>query len=208
MAQKKAALKEEELKENKKKSELQSQLEILSIEQEVASAEAEARVYEEEDDRESQILDDLDIPGVDLQLNVENYLNSAHPNQGEVNFPQEINKPNIQVQHELFRTHDRRPELPYQVAPRPVVRAPTQIMVRSPERGFVQNQTDRSTIHNTTQNNYEDISRFLCIKDLLLSRLVKFTDKPETYYVWKTTFHSVTNELKLSELEELDLLQF
>jgi hypothetical protein len=53
---------------------------------------------------------------------------------------------------------------------------------------------------------YEDISRFLAKKDLLMSRLTRFSDKPESYYVWKQTFQTVTKELRVTDSEELDLL--
>ncbi len=51
-----------------------------------------------------------------------------------------------------------------------------------------------------------DIAYFLLKKDLTLSRLSKFNDQPESYPIWKANFHSVVSEVKVSAVEEFDLL--
>ena len=51
-----------------------------------------------------------------------------------------------------------------------------------------------------------DFTNFLLKKELLLSRLTKFTDKPENYRVWKVSFKNIVTELKVTAFEELDLL--
>ena len=51
-----------------------------------------------------------------------------------------------------------------------------------------------------------EFTRFLLKKDLLLSRLSSFNDKPETYTVWKASFKSIMGELNVTPFEELDLL--
>ena len=52
----------------------------------------------------------------------------------------------------------------------------------------------------------QDISRYLLKKDLLMSRLVNYNDKPETYRAWKSSFQSVARDLIASPAEEMDLL--
>ena len=51
-----------------------------------------------------------------------------------------------------------------------------------------------------------EFTRFLLKKELLLSRLSNFNDKPETYTVWKASFKSIMTELKVTPFEEMDLL--
>ena len=51
-----------------------------------------------------------------------------------------------------------------------------------------------------------DFMRFLLKKDLLLSRLTNFNDRPEHYLIWKTSFKSIMIELNVTPFEELDLL--
>ena len=51
-----------------------------------------------------------------------------------------------------------------------------------------------------------DFTNFLLKKELLLSRLNKFSDRPENYRVWKMSFKSIVAELKVTPFEELDLL--
>lgn len=51
-----------------------------------------------------------------------------------------------------------------------------------------------------------ELSRFLLRKELLLSRLACFDDRPESFNVWKATFQSIALELQVSPAEELDML--
>ena len=43
-------------------------------------------------------------------------------------------------------------------------------------------------------------------RDLAVSRLTNFNDKPEFYLSWKSSFKSVMKEAQISAAEELDLL--
>lgn len=51
-----------------------------------------------------------------------------------------------------------------------------------------------------------DFTRYLLKKDLLLSRLTNFNDKPEFYPTWKNSFKAIMQELQASPIEEMDLL--
>ena len=55
-------------------------------------------------------------------------------------------------------------------------------------------------------NTASDFTRYLLKKDLLLSRLSAFDDKPENYMVWKISFKAVMQELGTTAMEELDFL--
>jgi hypothetical protein len=58
----------------------------------------------------------------------------------------------------------------------------------------------------TEQGIATDLTRFLLKKDLLISRLTNFNDKPETYATWKASFQTILRELEVSPPEEMDLL--
>ncbi|XP_071177333.1 uncharacterized protein [Mytilus edulis] len=59
---------------------------------------------------------------------------------------------------------------------------------------------------STHQNIATDLTRFLLKKDLLLSRLTTYSDKPEMYAVWKASFKNILSELSVTAMEELDLM--
>ena len=56
------------------------------------------------------------------------------------------------------------------------------------------------------QNVASELTRFLLKKELLLSRLTHFNDKPESFAIWKTSFQSIMKELSVTSFEEMDLL--
>ncbi|XP_060571867.1 uncharacterized protein LOC132730038 [Ruditapes philippinarum] len=51
-----------------------------------------------------------------------------------------------------------------------------------------------------------DFTKYLLKKDLLISRMTVFNEKPETYQSWKQTFKSVMKEIDANPSEETDLL--
>ena len=51
-----------------------------------------------------------------------------------------------------------------------------------------------------------DLSNYLLKKDLLLHRFTAFDDSAQNYTVWKVGFVNILKELKVSPIEELDLL--
>lgn len=53
---------------------------------------------------------------------------------------------------------------------------------------------------------FPDISKFLLRRELLMSRLYRFCDKPETHFVWKSSFKNVPGDLQVSDFGQLDLL--
>ena len=52
----------------------------------------------------------------------------------------------------------------------------------------------------------DDLVKFLLRKDLTLSRLYTFNNKPENYQTWKSSFSEVMKEMSVSQSEEVDLL--
>ena len=51
-----------------------------------------------------------------------------------------------------------------------------------------------------------EITKFLLRKDLLFSRLTNYDDRPETYYAWKASFKCITEELSVTDSEQIDLM--
>ena len=51
-----------------------------------------------------------------------------------------------------------------------------------------------------------ELSQFLLKKELLLTRLTKYNDRPESYAVWKAAFRSIMSDLNVTPNEELDLM--
>ena len=57
--------------------------------------------------------------------------------------------------------------------------------------------------HVPQQNNMvSDVTNFLLKKDLLVSRLSQFCDKPNGYRVWKASFNEVIKELNVTPFKE------
>lgn len=57
-----------------------------------------------------------------------------------------------------------------------------------------------------TQSLSSDFTKFVPKKDLLLTRLTNFDDKPETYASWKNSFKNIMDELGVTPVEEVHLL--
>ncbi|XP_077369860.1 uncharacterized protein LOC144014155 [Festucalex cinctus] len=66
---------------------------------------------------------------------------------------------------------------------------------RAPLQPHIDDRTDMS-----------DITRYLVRRELVNSGLIKFNDRPENYWAWKSSFQNATGGLNLSASEELDLL--
>lgn len=60
--------------------------------------------------------------------------------------------------------------------------------------------------HTSESSQFSQLANYILKKDLMLSRITSFDDKPEHYQTWKSSFKSVSQDLKLSSPEELDLL--
>ncbi|XP_071167095.1 uncharacterized protein [Mytilus edulis] len=60
--------------------------------------------------------------------------------------------------------------------------------------------------HQQQINLTSEITRFLLRKDLLFSRLTSFNDRAESFHTWKASFKNVTDELQVSDSEQIDLL--
>ncbi|MES9969565.1 MAG: hypothetical protein ABW092_05990, partial [Candidatus Thiodiazotropha sp.] len=76
---------------------------------------------------------------------------------------------------------------------------------RGPTHGY-QNPVPQEANVSVSQPVTSELTRFLLKKDLLLSRLSHFNDKPESFAVWKASFKNIMRELSVTPFEEMDLL--
>jgi len=60
--------------------------------------------------------------------------------------------------------------------------------------------------HVDDRTGMSDITRYLVRRELVNSGLIKFNDRPESYWAWKSSFYNAIGGLNLSASEELDLL--
>lgn len=81
---------------------------------------------------------------------------------------------------------------------------PKQLVEKYLETVQIPQQYERKNVKN--QNIGNELSKFLLKKDLALSRLSVFSDKPEAYNSWKTSFQQVMKEMDVTPSEEMDLL--
>ncbi|KAK3088225.1 hypothetical protein FSP39_016350 [Pinctada imbricata] len=176
MKRKQAAIAFNEAKMKKEREDLTVEQELLSCRKEVAVAEAEASAY-----------NILDAPSK-ANSKVDSFIRTKSFVDADNNFRLANTVPKQTLNHD------------------------------APD--FVPNYTsfhqtvppDFAPIHTSTQQPaardpyVTDFTRYLLKKDLLLSRLTCFDDKPENYRTWKVSFKTVMNELNVSSLEELDML--
>ena len=57
-----------------------------------------------------------------------------------------------------------------------------------------------------TPNPTEPLAQYLAQRDLVSSGLYQFDDKPENYCAWYSSFVSATSEVRLTPIQELDLM--
>lgn len=69
--------------------------------------------------------------------------------------------------------------------------------------------TSVSTNNEAGKNStVSDLTKCIMKKDLLLSRLTQFNDRPEQYFSWKCSFKNITRELETTSTEELETDKF
>ncbi|CAC5372360.1 unnamed protein product [Mytilus coruscus] len=173
-----------ELQIQKQRSDLKSNLNILKQKREVAEAEAELSAVKELSEEENAIENNLKDQGLDLPQSspseiVQNYVKNQIL---DVNI-MKLNETDKVVGHNL----------------NPPVKEFTTVKNCAP--------------HTTTEptkfypaSGVMDLTRYIMKKDLLMSRLSTFDDKPERYCSWKNSFLNILRELDATDSEQLDIL--
>ena len=179
----------------RKKSELQIQLKLIEEKKEIAAAQAEADVLESSLSSNGGSVRLRNIPKSDPVVRTAEFVASQSQTQLVLDptaqdFVPQTTQSNPHVINQSPNGLDS------QVHP---VNESQQTHVVYPPTAFVSKQ-------DTSSNLVSDFGKFLLKKDLLLSRLSVFTEKPENYMVWKNSFKSIMAELCATAFEELDLL--
>ncbi|XP_076102049.1 uncharacterized protein LOC143071561 [Mytilus galloprovincialis] len=223
----KAQMQQEAARVSREKAELKAKFNLLEAQREAAAAEAEARILEYDD---SQAYSDLPDEKEDPLQRVQDFVNKLPVSTAvkEVTGPQK--KKQIPVKIEL--SHEAPAFVP-SVALNLPSQTPEVLPTRTkssdvnvfPDLGTItgigkqgvsekipvlhQNQGVKEEIpiaHQQQINLTSEITRFLLRKDLLFSRLTSFNDRAESFHTWKASFKNVTDELQVSDSEQIDLL--
>ncbi|XP_063406648.1 uncharacterized protein LOC134690611 [Mytilus trossulus] len=171
-----------ELEVQKQRSELKSNLNILKHKREIAEAEAELTAVKEILDEENAIDSNwkdrgLNLPESSASEIVKSYITNQRP---KVYVPvEEETKLNPHVQEFVPST-----------------------ILQKEFKTFQPQQT----VHVSESPGIIDLTKYIMKKDLLISRLSTFDDKPERYCSWKNSFNNILRELDATDSEQLDLL--
>ncbi|VDI39508.1 Hypothetical predicted protein [Mytilus galloprovincialis] len=186
-----------ELEVQKKRSDLESNLTVLKHKREVAEAEAELSVVKEvlEDKCDSISNKSGKLPDNEICTSeiVKSYVASQRP---EVCVPVEETKLN--------------PYVPEFV---PSTTLPKEIKTSQPQQTMLVSETPVYRLDSEKTNTNQipspgiiDLTKYIMKKDIMLSRMSQFDDKPEKYCSWKRSFKNIMKELDATSPEELDLL--
>lgn len=169
------------------KANLETDIELLNKQKEFAIFAAETNALESRSEPSIKI--DF-LPQEDPMDRVENFVNKQYELHNTTCLKQEpisdpyFEKPTI--------INDMKPPVTQECKPN-VTYEPKQL----PE-------ANTCTIDNINIGN--DLTKFLLRKDLSLSRLSNFNDRPEAYHTWKSSFCDVMREMGVGPSEEMDLL--
>ncbi|XP_070203432.1 uncharacterized protein [Littorina saxatilis] len=193
--QKKKALLEEENKiaqarNERLKQECEAELRVLSDEKEAAAADAEANFLEAAEENSAARSRRSISPNSKLKRTQE-YVQNLHTWETRQNDTAPLqsgdtdNKPDEKRQPDTTSVHPR-------------------FNLSAQAKAF-----DPHLNHHAapkTSADASDLSRFLLKKELMLSRLTPFNEKPESFAVWQNSFRAIMLDLDATPQEELDLL--
>ncbi|XP_061180594.1 uncharacterized protein LOC133189205 [Saccostrea echinata] len=167
----------------RKKAELETELECLDAQKELATAQAELRAREE-DNGDIDNLTRTSISNIDSSERTRKFIE-------EVNLLRNLESVSATENVEYTQ---------------PKVSAANNTATHSPicEPSFSLNPEARP--FESQKDNLVNLASFMLKKDLMLTRLVNFDDKPENFVAWKASFKSVVQDALVTPLEELDLL--
>ena len=164
----------------RQKASFDADLEFLSHQKELEACVAETNILELKSDHAS-VRVELDLSDEDPMIRVENFVNRQSQS--------------LQQQEAIKTEHHDRSE---------------PLTERQECQDTVVKQEIQEPIENIKTDKppsyADDLVKFLLRKDLTLSRLYTFNDKPENYQTWKSSFSEVMKEMSVSQSEEMDLL--
>jgi len=102
-------------------------------------------------------------------------------------------KPQLPVKDEKL---DLSQDLVYELQPEPAITP-----LNPSAKTFVP-----TSIENAETKAAAELGQFFLKKELLISRLTEFNEKPETYEAWKISFKRLVTDLKMTPSDELEML--
>ena len=186
------------------RAEFEAELHLLSVEKDAATTEAELRVLQEEDGSQLDALSEAvperhnDLTDSHPFLETRRVLNFSPGQENEltnVNIQQLLETRHIQTNAStdggLPQAHSSPLQEPPSLRTLELLQSSGHEPITSPDQWMF---------------NFLSFSRFLMKKELLMSRLKNYNDRPESFAAWKATFQSIMQELQVSKEEEIDLL--
>ncbi|XP_061170421.1 uncharacterized protein LOC133179742 [Saccostrea echinata] len=170
----------------RKKAEIDAELELLTLKRKAAETKTEADFLESEHSRSSSKHSSIhSLPKDDPMLRTEKYIDQLSKDTEDKIRESEISK--LEVQHVNA------------VCTNPNTKDP-------PDRHCYMLNPEAPPYVPNPYTPASDFTKFLLKKDLLLTRLVNFNDRPESFASWKSSFQTVMRELGVNPNEEIDLL--
>ena len=186
----------------RKKSELQIQLKLIEERKETAAAKAEAEALESSLGSNGNSVKLSQLPKSDPEVRTAEFVTSQTlPTQTEPPLGLNPTVPDFVPGNMEQSAHYINPTsaVLYSQGEPMIIPQQSRVVYSPFTPAVIPNQDNSSTL-------VSDFSKFLLKKDLLLSRLSVFTEKPENYMVWKNSFKHIMVDLGVSSFEELDLL--
>lgn len=166
----------QEAARKRNKANFEADMGFLTCQMELEACIAQANVLEMKSENGS-VKVKLNLPEDDPMKRVENFVNE---------YPKSVKE---QVETEN-----------YMKTPEPLIEKQDPPYAPCVNHDIQQSKVD----HSPSQA--DDLVKFLLRKDLTLSRIYTFNDKPENYRTWKCSFTEVKTEMNVSPSEEMDLL--
>ena len=186
-----------------KKAELQKEMTLLDAKCDLAIAEAELKGIHDEIDcfesAESDVASESsEIAAERTRQFVIDQFDSSHDNDTGLHFDTQVDSQPDDVKEN--ETGDQNIKVT-QSRGQGIVKPKTDDRTTKPD--YSNRNREKSSDRN---NNIQDISKYLMKKELVISRISAFDDKPESYVSWKSTFCAVMAEIGANPSEEIDLL--
>lgn len=206
----------------RKQKELEAELKLLNTKQEVAAtkAEAEALENEEADGKPTmQNIEKLNAPIDPIErttqyINEQLAINQKDKEKPQVDFNSNVQtfpliQPYTQVDGLISPVAQTIPHINVQSNNNQTEKMKSQVNFNSNAQTFPISQPhtqNTESVMPNRPNQVQDFTKFLLKKDLLISRLTRFDDQPQTFIFWKAQFEEIMKELEATNTEELDLL--
>nr|XP_034311336.1 uncharacterized protein LOC117684209 [Crassostrea gigas] len=188
----KSKLEEEEQKRRaevtRKSVDLETDLELLCAQKEKAIVDAELQAMVEFDVIDSQL--DTDLDTIDSTEKTRKYIDDVFKYNNETTTDCEPRN-----QETVIPTTTTEISQAEMFPQQPKVHRKT--VTELPDDSEQRHVSTEKHEHTSESSQFSQLANYILKKDLMLSRITSFDDKPEHYQTWKSSFKSVSQDLKL-----------